>query len=81
MQNPLLVAGVLALETARLTDSLDTLRTPDAPWPARATREAQNQVLADGDPIAAERQVRSFLDHLTVERGARRTPWRPIDAT
>jgi 8-oxo-dGDP phosphatase len=50
VQNPLLVAGVLALETARLTDSLDTLRTPDAPWPARATREAQNQVLADGDP-------------------------------
>lgn len=35
VQSPTLVAGVLALQTARLTGRLDTLRRPDAPWPAR----------------------------------------------
>lgn len=34
-QSPTLVAGVLALETARLSDQLDTLRPGDAPWPIR----------------------------------------------
>ena len=38
VQNPTLVAGVLALEAARLGGRLDALRTPDAPWPAREVR-------------------------------------------
>jgi ADP-ribose pyrophosphatase len=49
VQNPLLVAGVLALETARLTDGVDHLRAVEAPWPVRATRDTQNQALADVD--------------------------------
>lgn len=49
VQNPLLVAGVLALEAARRNNSIDQLRGTDAPWPARAIREAQNQALADVD--------------------------------
>ena len=35
-QNPSLVAGILALETARLSGRLDDLRPADAPWPIRA---------------------------------------------
>ncbi|SDL56369.1 NUDIX domain-containing protein [Tessaracoccus oleiagri] len=35
-QSPTLVAGVLALETARLSGRLDALRGTDAPWPIRA---------------------------------------------
>lgn len=34
-QSPTLVAGVLAVEVARLSGSLDMLRAPDAPWPIR----------------------------------------------
>ncbi|HOA28319.1 MAG TPA: NUDIX hydrolase, partial [Arachnia sp.] len=34
-QNPSLVAGILALETARLSGRLDDLRPADAPWPIR----------------------------------------------
>ncbi len=34
-QSPTLVAGVLALETARATGRLDALRGVDAPWPIR----------------------------------------------
>ncbi|MGO1385837.1 MAG: NUDIX domain-containing protein [Arachnia sp.] len=34
-QSQSLVTGLLALETARLTGRLDSLRTPDAPWPIR----------------------------------------------
>lgn len=34
-QSPSLVSGVLALETARLSGRLDSLRPADAPWPAR----------------------------------------------
>ena len=37
-QNPSLVAGILALETARLSGRLDDLRPADAPWPARQVR-------------------------------------------
>lgn len=35
IQSPSLVTGVLALETARLSGSLDRLRPMDAPWLAR----------------------------------------------
>lgn len=35
-QSPTLVAGILALETARLSGRLDALRPADAPWPIRA---------------------------------------------
>lgn len=35
LQSPTLVAGVLALETARLSGRLDALRAPDADWPIR----------------------------------------------
>lgn len=34
-QSPTLVAGVMALESARLSGRLDTLRPPSAPWPIR----------------------------------------------
>lgn len=34
-QSPTLVAGILALETARLSGRLDDLRGIDAPWPIR----------------------------------------------
>lgn len=45
LQSPSLVSGVLALETARLSGRLDRLRTPDAPWPARQVKEAQDRRL------------------------------------
>jgi 8-oxo-dGDP phosphatase len=35
-QSPTLVAGILALETARLSGRLDSLRGTDAKWPIRA---------------------------------------------
>lgn len=37
-QSPTLVAGILALETARLSGRLDLLRPPAAPWPIREIR-------------------------------------------
>lgn len=37
-QSPTLVAGVMALETARLLDRLPQLRPTSAPWPAREPR-------------------------------------------
>lgn len=37
-ESPTLVSGVLALEVARLSGSLDSLRPVDAPWPARSAR-------------------------------------------
>lgn len=51
VQNPLLVAGTMALETARLSGRLDQLRPADAPWPARTAWAQQNRELNDvGDP-------------------------------
>jgi ADP-ribose pyrophosphatase len=47
VQNPLLVSGVLALETARLGGELVRLRPADAPWPARAAWAIQNRELGD----------------------------------
>jgi 8-oxo-dGDP phosphatase len=49
LQNPTMVAGVLALEVARLSGRLDDLRAAEAPWPARAVREAHNATLAGLD--------------------------------
>lgn len=46
LQNPTMVSGVLALEVARLSGRLASLRDPDAPWPARAVREAHDEALA-----------------------------------
>ncbi len=46
LQNPTMVSGVLALETARLSHSLEDLRPSDAPWPARGVRLAHNAALA-----------------------------------
>lgn len=46
LQNPTMVAGILALEVARLSGRLDDLRGPDAAWPARDVREAANRALA-----------------------------------
>ena len=37
-QSPTLVAGILALETARLSGRIDQLRPANAPWPIRAGR-------------------------------------------
>jgi ADP-ribose pyrophosphatase len=51
VQNPVLVAGVLALEAARAGGRLDELRPADAAWPARTARHAQNLELTDvGNP-------------------------------
>ncbi|PKQ32501.1 MAG: ADP-ribose pyrophosphatase [Actinobacteria bacterium HGW-Actinobacteria-2] len=51
VQNPVLVAGVMALETARLGGRLPELRPADAPWPARDAWAAQNRELNDvGNP-------------------------------
>lgn len=52
LQNPVLVAGVMALETARLSGRLDALRAPTALWPARTIRESQNRRLADAGDLA-----------------------------
>lgn len=52
LQNPTMVAGVLALETARLSGRLDVLRPAEAAWPAREVRQEHNAALAaigDGD--------------------------------
>ncbi len=51
LQNPTMVTGVLALETARLSGRLDSLRPATAPWPAREVWRAQNAtpVAGDGD--------------------------------
>ena len=46
LQNPTMVAGVLALETARLSGRLDALRPADAPWPAREAWRARRAELA-----------------------------------
>ena len=49
VQNPTMVAGVLALEVARLSGCLDQLRDAEAPWPARSVREAHDRSLAGLD--------------------------------
>jgi len=52
LQNPTMVSGLLALETARLSGRLESLRPADAPWPAREVWAARNGALAaldDGD--------------------------------
>ncbi|MFT4109003.1 NUDIX domain-containing protein [Propionicimonas sp.] len=49
LENPTMVSGVLALEVARLSGRLDDLRAADAPWPARAARDAHNAELAGLD--------------------------------
>lgn len=54
LQNPTMVAGVLALETARLSGRLEHLRPADAPWPAREVWRRHNSALAaldDGNPV------------------------------
>lgn len=45
LQNPTMVAGVLALEVARLSGGVDALRPAEAEWPARAVRETHNAAL------------------------------------
>ena len=46
VQSPTLVAGVLALEAARLGGRLDALRPADSPWPARTVRGEQLEAIA-----------------------------------
>lgn len=46
IQSPTLVFGVLALHAARLEGRLDSLRPPDAPWPARGVKERLDARLA-----------------------------------
>jgi ADP-ribose pyrophosphatase len=46
LQNPTMVSGVLALEVARLSGQLESLRDANAPWPARSARDTHNAVLA-----------------------------------
>ncbi len=51
LQNPTMVAGVLALEVARLSGRLEELRDAEADWPARSVWTAHNAALRgqDGD--------------------------------
>lgn len=49
LQNPTMVAGILALEVARLSGRLDGLRAAAADWPARAVRERHDSRLAELD--------------------------------
>jgi ADP-ribose pyrophosphatase len=49
LQNPTMVAGILALEVARLSGRLDNLRGADAEWPARSVWQAHNHRLATRD--------------------------------
>lgn len=49
LQNPTMVAGLLALEVARLSGGLDDLRAADADWPARAAWSDRNHLLAGLD--------------------------------
>jgi 8-oxo-dGTP pyrophosphatase MutT (NUDIX family) len=51
LQNPTMVAGVLALEVARLSGRLDDLRGGEAQWLARAVREVHNAALASLDGL------------------------------
>lgn len=46
VQSPTMVAGVLALEAARLGGRLDDLRPADSPWPARTVRAEQLEAIA-----------------------------------
>ena len=49
VQNPTMVVGALAAYAALSTGRIDTLRTPDAPWPARdAKRVRDEQIVALG---------------------------------
>ena len=49
LQNPVMVAGVLALEAASASGRLDRLRPANAPWASREVRDAQNGRLSRGD--------------------------------
>lgn len=46
VQNPTMVVGALAAYGALKSGRLDDLRTPDAPWPARAAKRARDAELA-----------------------------------
>ena len=46
VQSPTLVAGVLALEAARLGGRLDALRPAESPWPARDARARHLEAIA-----------------------------------
>ena len=47
VQSPTIVAGVLALEAARLAGRLDDLRPADSPWPAREVRQGLLGAIAE----------------------------------
>ena len=47
VQSPTIVAGVLALEAARLAGRLDELRPADSPWPAREVRQGLLETIAE----------------------------------
>lgn len=49
VQNPTMVVGALAAHTALRMGRVDTLRRPDAPWPARAAKDGRDAVVADGE--------------------------------
>jgi len=49
VQSPTIVAGVLALEAARLGGRLDSLRPADSPWPAREVRHQLLEAIAKLD--------------------------------
>lgn len=47
VQSPTMVAGILALEAARLGGRLDGLRPAESAWPAREVRERQREAIAE----------------------------------
>lgn len=53
VQNPTMVVGALAAYGALRTGRATDLRTPDAPWPARAAKAARDAALADAAPRPA----------------------------
>ncbi len=48
LSSPSLVAGVMALEIARLAGTVDQLRPANSPWPARQAKAARDETFADG---------------------------------
>ena len=45
VQNPTMVVGALAAYAALRTGRVDSLRTPDAPWPARAVKAERDDLI------------------------------------
>lgn len=78
-----MVVGALAAYAALSTGRIDTLRTPDAPWPAQDAKRVRDEQIvalggrpgpghdeADLSMSTPVRAVAAFLDHLEAEVGS-----------